>query len=110
MKRHERATKRQRKDQQREPLPSMQNTRPTSRFWSVVQKLPKGFYAILGFLSLLGSLVIFYPWLSLEFGDRIRPTDPFGIILNISDEGILPLTDISVDCKIDLTTQAGGVH
>jgi hypothetical protein len=49
------------------------------------------------------SLLVLYPWLSIEPGERLRPKDPFGIILNVSNEGYLPLRDISIACNFDLT-------
>lgn len=70
-------------------------------------RIPKAIYWTIGFVALLLGFFVLYPLLSMELGDRLRPKDPFGIIMNVSDEGYLRLTDISVSCDIDLETNSG---
>jgi hypothetical protein len=82
---------------------------PRSKFWIWCASIWKSAIATLGGAAALLALFVLYPWLSLELGDRLNDKDPFGIIMNASDEGYLPLTDVSVMCYIDLETTSGNV-
>lgn len=105
---HTTETRQQRRARERRQLRTQKPRKSPSRIWLWCTKIPRGVYAAIGAAALLVGFFVLYPWLSLEQGERLRPTDPFGIVLNISDEGYFPLRDISVDCNADMITSSGG--
>jgi hypothetical protein len=70
--------------------------------WATLQAVPGLVYLSCGVLATAAGVLAFYPWLSLDRGESLRPYDPFGTILNLTNEGLLPLRDIGVNCKTDL--------
>lgn len=102
-----RETRQQRRARERLQLKLHEHQKPRSTLWIWFTGIPKAAYGLLGFLALLSGFLVFYPWLSLELGDRLRPKDPFGTILNVSDEGYLSLTDVSILCTFDLDAGNG---
>ncbi len=109
MQRLPKETRRQRREREKLQRQTVKPS-PPSRAWLFLKQVPKAFYGaicvVAVFVGLLGLLVL-YPWLSLEQGERLRPTDPFGIMLNISNEGFLPLRDVSISCGLDFTMTDG---
>src|SRR5260370_22585063 len=101
-------TRQQRRARERHQQKMKKPRKPPSPIWIWCTKIPKGLYAGIGAAALLVGFFVLYPWLSLEQGERLMPIDPFGVVLNSSDEGYLPLRDISVDCNADMITSSGG--
>jgi len=99
--RETRQQRRARERRDRKEKPSLTQGISVSR--SVPKRIGQLISAILTLIGLVVGLgvgfVALYPWLSVETGERLRPHDPFGIILNASNEGYLPLRNVEVSCS-----------
>jgi len=78
---------------QRSPAPQS----PPKRWWKVPLEIFLGFCAV---VSLLAAGVTFLPKLSVDTSGSLRSRDPMGTVFYISNDGLLPLYDITVDCGI----------
>ena len=103
-----RDTRRQRRERERLKRKT-QEPRERSPLVNQLRKIPKSIYFFFSLFVALVGLLALWPWLSIEQAQRLRPKDPFGIILNVSNEGYLPLTNISVSCNFNLKTSGGAV-
>jgi hypothetical protein len=59
---------------------------------------------LLGALGLLGTLVGIagaFPRLSVNTQGSVRTHDPFGTVFYLSNDGVLPLHDITYGCRVD---------
>jgi len=63
------------------------------------------------FASILG-LVTFLPRLTVVASESLRPKDPMGTVFTLSNDSILWLSDVSIDCGIDdiWSTNGLGFH
>ncbi len=101
---HKVETKRQRR--QREA--SQRRRRPKRRIgqlWPVLRKVPGWLKSAVGFLLIVGSLMKFYPWLSLQKGERLSSNEPFGLVLNVTNDGYVPIRNVSVTCRASIDTK-----
>jgi hypothetical protein len=48
-----------------------------------------------------------YPWLSVQEGERLDPSNPFSELLLVSNEGYVPLVHLDALCQLNLTFENG---
>jgi hypothetical protein len=79
------------------PIP----TQKPSHFW---KKIPPAAYAVLGASALLITLLEGYPWLSVEEGSLLDPTNPFSELFSVSNGGYIPLAHLDATCAFNFDT------
>lgn len=47
------------------------------------------------------TILSIIPHLSIQVSGSVRPHDPFGTVFELSNDGVLPVHDVDVVCKID---------
>jgi hypothetical protein len=78
---------------------------PSPFFW---KKIPAWVYLCIGALSIVITLLEGYPWLSIEEGGFLEPSNPYSKMFKATNSGYLPVTHLTAQCKGD-TTIAGSV-
>jgi hypothetical protein len=64
--------------------------------------IPGGVYVALGVLAILITLVEGYPWLSIQEGALLSPSNPYTELFTITNQGYVPLTDLGAVCVVNL--------
>lgn len=89
---------------------SMPQTTPgkQERHVSFWRKIPNWFWAVLVFFSILITVAEGYPWLSIQDGPLLNPTNPYSELFNISNGGYVPITNLTARCLV--TFKSPGVE
>jgi hypothetical protein len=74
-------------------------------FW---KKLLRWIYVAFGILGIACTLWLIYPWLSLEEGGMLDPSNPYSALWTLTNHGI-PITNVEALCATAFTTVHGNV-
>jgi hypothetical protein len=105
--------KNRRKGKVRVPSSPKPLVRPGAPLW---KRFPKIIWGLVAAAGVLVSPVVLYPWLSANQDFFIQAPNPFGVqnpydaSFSVSDEGYLPLEDLSVSCKAHITLVPSDLH
>jgi hypothetical protein len=73
-----------------------------------LRKIPWGVWTFIAVLALVVTLLEGYPWLSIEENANLDERNPYSTMFLIANEGYVPATDVTVDCKVSsLATDVG---
>ena len=67
----------------------------------ILKRIPSWVYGVIVISSILITLLEGYPWLSIQEGSLLDPSNPFSELFSVSNGGYAPVTDLSADCIID---------
>jgi hypothetical protein len=78
-------------------LKNQQQIAPAAKlsFWLRSHKI---LWAILGGLAILGTLVEIYPWLSVQDGPILDPSNPYSEMFQLTNSGYIPVTNLGCLC------------
>ena len=74
-------------------------------FWS---RTRKRVFGLLSAAVTVAGLLVFYPVLSIERAGSLDSSNPYASLFDISNEGYLPITSVSAECRIDFELPGGG--
>src|ERR1700683_16890 len=87
-------------------LPSPIPAPKTPPFWKRVLAVGSAFLGVAGALiTIAGS----YPWLSVDRGDLIDPTNPFSELFEVRNDGYIPVTHLDALCVANFSS-SGNTH
>lgn len=96
---HKQQPKPKRKGQ--EQLKQQPSPQPPTYIYSILKNVPKWAYGILVLASIAIGLAEGYPWLSIQTGEMIDPTDQFSETFQVTNGGYIPLTKLDCACRIN---------
>lgn len=67
---------------------------------AIWKKIPKAIWWLVGAVALFVTLVEAYPWLSIQEGVTLNPSNPYSELLEVSNQGYVPLSDLSATCRV----------
>ena len=92
----------------KEPQPGMPSLQSTPKK-PLVRTLEWTIGVISLVLTVVGFVLNSLPKLSVDASGSLRPADPMGTVFNLSNDGLLPVHDLTVTCGIKkIQTQSGG--
>jgi hypothetical protein len=98
-------SKRKWKKQQRRPIliqqTANQSPSPSQTSQRMWKKIPRWLWAIFSIFAAMVGLATLYPWLSINEDYAFDTTFPYNTSFSITDEGLWPVTDLSVVCSAD---------
>lgn len=68
---------------------------------TVWKKIPKWLWGGLVSLSVIIALVQGYPWISLQEGALLNPSNLYSELFTITNQGYIPLTELSAACVVN---------
>ncbi len=88
------------------------NIKPEAPKKTPLWKLPlEGFGIISALFGILAAILTFLPKLSVDASGSLRSADPMGTVFYLSNDGLLPIHDVTVGCDLnDVGNAQGGVR
>ena len=71
------------------PPPSMWRRLPAAIWWSV------------GAFAIFATLLQAYPWLAIEQGSLLNPSNPYSELFVVSNQGYIPLAHVDAACVVN---------
>lgn len=68
---------------------------------SVLRKVPKVVWWAIGALAVFVTLLQAYPWLSIQEGALLNPSNPYSELFAVSNTGYVPVTDLDAACVVN---------
>ena len=91
-----------------QPPPAKPPQQRFANIWVVLKKIPRWSYFFAGILAVLVGIVQGYPWLSIEEGYLLDPSNPYSELFVVKNTGYIPVTHLDALCNLNFTTNAGG--
>ncbi len=82
----------------RRSKPSQPLQPSTKRWWKIPLEI---FLGVCSVVSLVAAGVTFLPKLSVDISGSLRSRDPMGTVFAVSNDGVLSIYDITVDCGVN---------
>jgi hypothetical protein len=74
---------------------------PVAPSQSLIRKVPKAVWWVIGALAVIVTLLEGYPWLSIQEGVLLNPSNPYSELFSISNAGYIPVTDLDASCVVN---------
>ena len=78
------------------PMPPQRKNR--KQFW---QRVPGWLWTVIVAFSVLITVAEGYPWLSIQEGPLLEPSNLYSELWNVSNGGYIPLTNLDVTCSLN---------
>jgi hypothetical protein len=90
----------------KEGVPSLPKPPQPQPLW---KSISKKVYAALTLLGLFVTFFVLWPWLSLDKSGSLDPSNALKTLFFATNEGFLPLTDLTVTCLVTARANSRGI-
>lgn len=90
-----------------QPPPSPSPSPYLGAIFRVLKRLPRWIYVSITVVVIIIGLMQSYPWLSIQKDESLDPTNPFQTKFSVSNDGYIPIFELSAVCVVGFETDHG---